>query len=108
MLSGLPESPRVLYLWDYIEEGDQVLLRLLDLGFSGEEEDDRFMAEKRQAIEGIEIEKAATQDGYSWRDLLWDNSPVRNSRRLFIVVVMQALQQLGKFLRSLCMIRTLS
>jgi hypothetical protein len=99
MLSGLPESPRVLYLWDYIEEGDRVLLRLLDLGSSDEEGNERFFAEKRQVIEGIEIEKAATQDGYSWRDLFWDNSPVRNSRRLFIVVVMQALQQLGKYLR---------
>lgn len=41
------------------------------------------------------MEAAAIAEQPLWRALLWDNSPLKNSRRFWIVVTMQTLQQMG-------------
>ncbi|KAF2012541.1 MFS transporter [Aaosphaeria arxii CBS 175.79] len=95
ILLGLPESPRILYYWNQGEAADEVLSRLH--GYDSFLESSPVVSyEKQQILESIELENSL-KDGSSitWRDVFWDNSPIRNSRRLFIVVVLQGLQQLG-------------
>lgn len=98
----LPESPRILYLWDNIEEADEVLARLHDV--DGPPESDPVTAfEKQQILQNIHMERSLKlESSMTWRNALWDNSPIRNSRRLAIVVVLQGLQQLGNRFTNNC------
>lgn len=92
---GLPETPRVLYYWNQLEEADRELSRLFAV--QGVPESNEITAtEKRNILAAIRFEKEETNSGPLWKSLFWDNSPVRNSRRLAIAVIMQALQQLGR------------
>jgi hypothetical protein len=79
-----------------MEEADQVLSRLHNI--RGPPESNPVTAfEKQQILQNIEMERSLKHDSsMTWRDAVWDNSPIRNSRRLAIVFVLQGLQQLGK------------
>lgn len=92
----LPESPRVLYYWGRIAEADRVLCRLHAV--KGVPEDDpATAAEKQRIVDNIEFERSVEQSSsITWRNVFWDNSPMRNSRRLAIIVILQGLQQLSK------------
>ncbi|OTB09492.1 hypothetical protein M426DRAFT_50479 [Hypoxylon sp. CI-4A] len=91
----MPESPRVLYYWGKIDEADRVLCRLH--GVTGAPEDNHETAlEKQTILDNIEFEHSLEQTtGITWRNIFWDNSAMRNSRRLCIIVILQGLQQLG-------------
>ncbi|KAK9371425.1 general substrate transporter [Lipomyces kononenkoae] len=90
----LPETPRVLYYKGREREGDHELCRLR--GYRGIiTENATILSEKERIVQSIEFERANTSDEPIWRVLFWDNSHIRNSRRLFIVSTLQALQQLG-------------
>ncbi|KAI1442705.1 general substrate transporter [Annulohypoxylon stygium] len=91
----LPESPRVLYYWGRIAEADRVLCRLHAV--KGVPEDDpATAAEKQRIVDNIEFERSVEQSSsITWRNVFWDNSPMRNSRRLAIIVILQGLQQLS-------------
>jgi hypothetical protein len=94
LLVGLPESPRVLYFWNQTDEADRVLCRLH--GVRGLPDDhEATKLQKGEIMESIAFEVQQTERGVTWQDLFWDKSDVRNSRRLAIVVTLQALQQLG-------------
>ena len=95
MTVDLPESPRVLYCWNEIAEADQVLCRLHGAGDSINTNENLAM-EKQRILEAIRFEREELGTDSLWRNLFWDSSPLRNSRRLFIAVVLQALQQLGQ------------
>ncbi len=94
MLIGLPESPRVLYFWNQPNQADRVLCRLHGLRGSPEEHE-ATRTQKRDIMESIAFEMQQTERRLTWQDLFWDKSDVRNSRRLAIVIILQALQQLG-------------
>lgn len=86
----LPESPRLLYKKQKIQEADDVLLRLLD----AKDSDVEFIEQRRSILENIAVEDAEDTQAV-WRGILWDSSPLRNTRRFWTVVTMQMLQQMG-------------
>lgn len=94
-IAGLPESPRILYLWKRDQEADHVLARLH--GVAGRlESSQEAMQERLEILQAIKFEEEQMSGEVTWRDIFWDKSHVRNSRRVFIAIIMQALQQLGK------------
>lgn len=90
---GLPESPRTLYYLGHIEEGDEVLRRL---HAASSVDDNVVSAEKSSILESINSEKITTSGESLWQAVFHDKSPVRNSYRVLIIVILQGLQQLGK------------
>lgn len=61
------------------------------------EDDPATAAEKQRIVDNIEFERSVEQSSsITWRNVFWDNSPMRNSRRLAIIVILQGLQQLSK------------
>ncbi|KAJ5578463.1 MFS transporter [Penicillium hispanicum] len=92
LATQLPESPRVLYLWNKAEEADEVLRQLRG---ASSIHDPELANEKKEILDGIAFDQERTSGDPLWRILFWDKSPIRNSRRLFIIVMIQGLQQLG-------------
>lgn len=57
--------------------------------------DDNLVAERTNILEAIAFEEHGSTDQSILRMIFWDSSPVRNSYRVLIIVILQGLQQLG-------------
>lgn len=87
----LPESPRLLYAKNRHADADKILTRLL----ACTTEDEKFLEQRQAILDNIAVEDSAESTQSTWRAVLWDKSPVKNSRRFWIVIAMQTLQQMG-------------
>jgi hypothetical protein len=83
----LPESPRYLYTQGHTDDADDIMARIYSVPVNSIE----VAKQRSDVLTALEAEK---EYNFTWKNLFYDDSPVRTTWRLWLGVLVQFFQQM--------------